>query len=132
MKTLFKSLFFFQVEHYNNLTLKSILTLQLLQNFYSNSTNFLMKIDDDSFLNLPKLLSDLSNQTQIDLSLNETTFDYFIMGFLFKKMQVAYSKSKEEMIEKYSRKWKSPTYMCKGSKSKYSQVKISLNMFTTK
>ena len=109
----------FQVEHYNNVTLKSILTLQLLQQFYSTSTKFLMKIDDDSFLNLPTLLTDLSNQTQKILGLNETNFDYFLMGKLFQKMDVLYPKGRREMREKYTQKWKTPTYMCKGNNQNF-------------
>ena len=86
-----------------------------------------MKIDDDSFLNLPKLLSDLSSQTQTNLGLNKTNFDYFVMGYLFQQMQVAYSNDKIEMTEKYSRKWKTPTYMCNGRHSRYSKVNFFFN-----
>jgi len=71
---------------------------------YTNSTKLLLKIDDDSFLNLPKLSKLLLQQ-----SVNGATKKIF--GRLFKKA-IAYSpKGEKEKQEKYLRKWKTPTYM---------------------
>ena len=53
------------VEHYNNLTLKSVFTLK----FFLNESNFdgqppyyLMKIDDDAYLNVPQLVKVLKDE----------------------------------------------------------------------
>ena len=59
----FVRVYFKQVEHYHNLTLKSIHGLNLLFTFYSNQTTFFVKADQDSFLNLPKLSRVLANES---------------------------------------------------------------------
>jgi len=59
----FVRVYFKQVEHYYNLTLKSIHGLNLLSTFYSNQTKFFVKADQDSFLNLPKLSRVLANES---------------------------------------------------------------------
>ena len=74
-----------------------------------------MKIDDDSFLNVPRLLSDLSDQTQTNFGMNKTNLDYFVLGILLQQAEVGYSNGIIEMNEKYSRKWRTPTYMCNGN-----------------
>ena len=40
------------VDSYNNLTLKSIVMLKLVSNYCANSTKYLLKIDDDMFVNM--------------------------------------------------------------------------------
>jgi hypothetical protein len=94
----------FQVEHYNNLTLKSIHTLKLLLLLYPKSTKFLVKIDDDSFLNLPRIANVLMNA-----SLDESSLQMF--GILAEKSVAFYPKDEKEKQEKYLRKWKTATYM---------------------
>ena len=54
------------VDHYNNLTLKSVFTLK----FFLNESNFdspppfhVMKIDNDAYLNLPQLKFTLKDET---------------------------------------------------------------------
>ncbi len=48
------------VDHYNNLTLKSVFTMKFFvdeSNFYSPPPSIVMKIDNDAYLNLPQLQS---------------------------------------------------------------------------
>lgn len=41
------------IDSYNNLTLKSIAMLKIATNYCLNTTKYLLKIDDDIFLNMP-------------------------------------------------------------------------------
>ena len=77
--------------------------LKLLLLLYTNSTKFLIKIDDDSFLNLPRLSSVLLSET-LDQS-NEKLF-----GKLFDN-SIAHFPNKQEMEEKYLAKWITATYL---------------------
>ena len=95
--------FVFQVEHYNNLTLKTVHMLKLLLLLYTNSTKFLIKIDDDSFLNLPRLSSVLLSET-----LGQSNDKLF--GKLFDN-SIAHFPNKQEMEEKYLAKWITATYL---------------------
>jgi hypothetical protein len=52
------------VEHYNNLTLKTMHMLKFFndpENFNGSLPQILIKVDDDIFLNLPLLIKQLSN-----------------------------------------------------------------------
>ncbi|XP_066262693.1 beta-1,3-galactosyltransferase 5-like [Euwallacea similis] len=53
-------------DSYNNLTLKSAMMLKLFTLRCQSKVNYLLKIDDDIYLNLPKLVDDLlmRNQTE--------------------------------------------------------------------
>ena len=45
-------------EHYNNLTLKTLFTLKYFlntSNFIATPPKYLMKVDDDTFVNVPRL-----------------------------------------------------------------------------
>ena len=97
--------FVFQVEHYNNLTLKSIHMLKLLLLLYTNSTKFLIKIDDDSFLNLPRLSFVLLTETLDQSNAKDTKF-----GNLF-VTSTAHFPNTQEMNEKFLRRWKTATYL---------------------
>ena len=83
--------------------MKSIHTLNLLLLLYTNSTKLLLKIDDDSFLNLPKL-----SKVLLQKSANDGTKKIF--GSVNKHVLVFYPKGEEEKQEKYLRKWRIPTY----------------------
>ena len=53
------------VDHYNNLTLKSVFTLKFFlndSNFDSPPPFYVMKIDNDAYLNLPKLVFMLKDE----------------------------------------------------------------------
>jgi hypothetical protein len=71
---------------------------------YTNSTKLLLKIDDDSFLNLPKL-----SKVLLQKSANDGTKKIF--GSVNKHVLVFYPKGEEEKQEKYLRKWRIPTYL---------------------
>lgn len=51
------------VDSYNNLTLKSISMLEWVDN-YCNKAKFVLKTDDDMFINIPKLLTFLSKHSK--------------------------------------------------------------------
>ncbi|KAK4885741.1 hypothetical protein RN001_002012 [Aquatica leii] len=49
------------IDTYNNLTIKSVMLLKLIKDECSESVKFIMKTDDDTFVNLPNLISTLRN-----------------------------------------------------------------------
>ncbi|XP_048523388.1 beta-1,3-galactosyltransferase 1 isoform X2 [Dendroctonus ponderosae] len=51
---------------YNNLTLKSAMMLKLFTLKCQSKAKYLLKIDDDIYLNLPKLIDDLMTRNQTD------------------------------------------------------------------
>ncbi|CAH2014344.1 unnamed protein product, partial [Acanthoscelides obtectus] len=75
------------VDSYNNLTLKSIQMVKLAANNCLNTTKYLLKIDDDMFVNVPRLVS-------LILAVNETR--NVLMGTLqhicmkIKRIQITY------------------------------------------
>ena len=70
-------------EHYNNLTLKTLFTLK----YFLNTSNFvnekppkyLMKVDDDTFVNVPRLWNILESDEEI------SKISHLLMGSLFDK-----------------------------------------------
>ncbi|KYB26485.1 Beta-1,3-galactosyltransferase brn-like Protein [Tribolium castaneum] len=50
------------IDSYNNLTLKSTFMLKVVNRYCKNSFKYLMKADDDVFVNLPRVLHMLSNR----------------------------------------------------------------------
>lgn len=48
------------VDSYNNLTLKSVIMLKLVSSFCTNTSKYLLKIDDDMFVNLPLIVEMLT------------------------------------------------------------------------
>ena len=70
------------VEHYNNLTLKSVHMLKLFHTFFRNSSKFVVKADDDSFINLPNL-SKLMIGSPPTIYEGRNISEFFIMGHLF-------------------------------------------------
>lgn len=56
------------VEHYNNLTLKTMQMLKYFRfadNFENDPPKFLVKVDDDVFLNLPLLAHQLLDSNEV-------------------------------------------------------------------
>jgi beta-1,3-galactosyltransferase 1 len=54
------------IDSYNNLTLKSVVMLKLVSSYCANSTKYLLKIDDDMFVNMHlivKMLMDRNTTT---------------------------------------------------------------------
>ena len=106
------------IDHYNNLTLKTLFTLK----YFLNSSNFetsnddgnktysaaappqyLVKIDDDSYLNLPLLWK----------SLEQNNISQLLMGSKFSK-PVPWQIPKGNKRKKFTQKWACPTYMYNG------------------
>ena len=100
------------VEHYNNLTLKSVHMLKLFHTFYRNSTKFVVKADDDSFINLPKL-SKLFINTPPTIFEGRNISEFFIMGRLFAHPldREVHRVPADRMERKYVDKWITPYYM---------------------
>ncbi|KAL3835992.1 hypothetical protein ACJMK2_021447 [Sinanodonta woodiana] len=64
-------------DSYRNLSLKSVFMLHWIKNFCSNSI-FVLKTDDDVFVNLPNLLETLSSRSK---------GDRYILGYVFDNAQ---------------------------------------------
>ena len=71
-------------EHYNNLTLKSLFTLKYFlntSNFIATPPKYLMKVDDDTFVNVPRLWNLLESDKKW------SKISDLLMGSLFAKSQ---------------------------------------------
>ena len=71
-------------EHYNNLTLKSLFTLKYFlntSNFIATPPKYLMKVDDDTFVNVPRLWNLLESDKKW------SKISDLLMGSLFPKSQ---------------------------------------------
>lgn len=61
------------IDSYNNLTLKSLVMLKLLTSHCSNSTKYLLKIDDDMYVNMNLI---------VQMLLHRNTTNNLLMGKL--------------------------------------------------
>ena len=71
-------------EHYNNLTLKTLFTLKYFlntSNFIGTPPKYLMKVDDDTFVNVPRLWNLLESDKKW------SKISDLLMGSLFPKSQ---------------------------------------------
>ena len=71
-------------EHYNNLTLKTLFTLKYFlntSNFIATPPKYLMKVDDDTFVNVPRLWNLLESDKKW------SKISDLLMGSLFAKSQ---------------------------------------------
>ena len=71
-------------EHYNNLTLKTLFTLKYFlntSNFIGTPPKYLMKVDDDTFVNVPRLWNLLESDKKW------SKISDLLMGSLFAKSQ---------------------------------------------
>ena len=71
-------------EHYNNLTLKTLFTLKYFlntSNFIATPPKYLMKVDDDTFVNVPRLWNLLESDKKL------SKISDLLMGSLFAKSQ---------------------------------------------
>ena len=71
-------------EHYNNLTLKTLFTLKYFlntSNFIATPPKYLMKVDDDTFVNVPRLWNLLESDEEW------SQISDLLMGDLFTKSQ---------------------------------------------
>jgi len=119
--TLFPSFQADMIDHYNNLTLKTLFTLKYFLNTsnfetgsdddglmaanetYSAAPQYLVKIDDDSYLNLPLLWK----------SLEQNNISQLLMGSKFSK-PVPWQIPKGNKRKKFTQKWACPKYMYNG------------------
>uniref|UniRef100_A0A9I3FHC2 Uncharacterized protein n=1 Tax=Anopheles epiroticus TaxID=199890 RepID=A0A9I3FHC2_9DIPT len=107
------------IDRYNNLTLKTIMMLKWVTNNCDGKVKFIMKCDDDTFVNVPNLLHVLlggtvplykaaisfydTNTVAVKSSKNRLTVGkHLLTGFLF---------CEAKPIGDTSSKWYSPTYM---------------------
>ncbi|XP_064212018.1 uncharacterized protein LOC661554 [Tribolium castaneum] len=81
------------IDSYNNLTLKSVFMLKLVSSYCANSTKYLLKIDDDMFVNMIPVVRMLRDR-------NSTTD--LLMGKLI---------CRARPIKDTTSKWYSPRYM---------------------
>ncbi|KAH0817334.1 hypothetical protein GEV33_005457 [Tenebrio molitor] len=84
------------IDSYNNLTLKSVVMLKLVSSYCANSTKYLLKIDDDMFVNMHLIVKMLMDR-------NTTT------GLLMGKLICG-----ARPIKDTNSKWYSPRYMYPG------------------
>lgn len=84
------------VDSYNNLTLKSIAMLKIATSYCINTTKYLLKIDDDIFLNLPLL---------VKMLIHKNSNENVLLGKMI---------CRARPIKDTSSKWYSPKYMYKG------------------
>ena len=77
------------IDHYNNLTLKSVFTLK----FFLNESNFdepppyhIMKIDNDAYLNLPQLVKVLKDPKLKKTDMYLVGHRYALLFIIFKKI----------------------------------------------
>lgn len=82
-------------DSYNNLTLKSIVMLKLVSTYCIHSTTFLMKTDDDMYLNIPPLVHTLKAGNSTNILLGS-----LICG--------------AKPIKEIGNKWYTPSYMYSG------------------
>ena len=71
-------------EHYNNLTLKTLFTLKYFlntSNFIATPPKYLMKVDDDTFVNVPYLWNTL------EYGKEWSQIPDLVMGYLMEKPQ---------------------------------------------
>lgn len=52
------------IDSYNNLTLKSIMMLKWITNNCKNSVRYILKTDDDMYINVPNLIDNLKNRSK--------------------------------------------------------------------
>ncbi|KAF5304838.1 hypothetical protein FQR65_LT07855 [Abscondita terminalis] len=79
------------VDTYNNLTIKSLMLLKLIRDECAEQVQFVMKMDDDTFVNMPNLIETLQKERAP-----------LLMGKLI---------TKSKPIRDYNDKWYVPKYM---------------------
>ena len=97
-------------EHYNNLTLKTLFTLKYFlntSNFIATPPKYLMKVDDDTFVNVPRLWNTLENSKEW------SQIPDLVMGYLMEKPQRMVVNVKDSN-KKFTNKWVCPEYMYNG------------------
>ncbi|XP_022817233.1 uncharacterized protein LOC111350046 [Spodoptera litura] len=95
------------IDSYSNLTLKSIMLLKWITSNCNNSVRYILKSDDDMYINVPNLMDILKNKSQeFDAKYKiQNSKEYLLTGHLIRGARP---------ILDSSNKWYSPKYMYAG------------------
>ncbi|XP_013136024.1 PREDICTED: uncharacterized protein LOC106101369 isoform X2 [Papilio polytes] len=94
------------IDSYNNLTLKSIMMLKWFNHNCNDSVRYIMKADDDTYINMPNLVSHLrSRAKKFDESAQKNSKEYMLIGGLI---------CGARPVQDINSKWYSPRYMYPG------------------
>nr|XP_034838713.1 uncharacterized protein LOC117994846 isoform X1 [Maniola hyperantus] len=93
------------MDSYNNLTLKSIMMLKWVTNNCNESVRYILKTDDDIYVNIPNLVLNLRNRSQVHDSTKPQEKEYLLIGDLI---------CGARPVQDVSNKWYSPRYMYGG------------------
>ncbi|KAL7046551.1 hypothetical protein ACKWTF_002638 [Chironomus riparius] len=112
------------LDSYNNLTLKSILMLKWVRNNCIDKVKYIMKCDDDTFINVPNLIHILLGGT---LPIYKSTISFYDKESIFvtkkknrlpesKHLLLGYKFCNAKKILDPRSKWYAPNYMFSGPK----------------
>ncbi|XP_061381234.1 uncharacterized protein LOC116776092 isoform X2 [Danaus plexippus] len=93
------------IDSYNNLTLKSIMMLKWVTNNCNESVRYILKTDDDMYVNVPNLVQNLKNRSKVHDSTKGQEKEYMLIGDLI---------CGARPVQDVSNKWYSPRYMYGG------------------
>ncbi|KAL0859322.1 hypothetical protein ABMA27_011123 [Loxostege sticticalis] len=96
------------IDSYNNLTLKSIMMLKWITNNCNESVRYILKTDDDMYINVPKLIYNLKNRSKefdAKVAAGAKDQEYLLIGDLI---------CGARPVLDSSNKWYSPRYMYGG------------------
>ncbi|KAL0809857.1 hypothetical protein ABMA28_011344 [Loxostege sticticalis] len=96
------------IDSYNNLTLKSIMMLKWITNNCNESVRYILKTDDDMYINVPKLIYNLKNRSKefdAKVAAGAKDHEYLLIGDLI---------CGARPVLDSSNKWYSPRYMYGG------------------
>ncbi|XP_063391500.1 lactosylceramide 1,3-N-acetyl-beta-D-glucosaminyltransferase-like isoform X1 [Cydia fagiglandana] len=93
------------IDSYNNLTLKSIMMLKWVTNKCNESVRYILKTDDDMYINVPALVTNLRNRSKDHDLKHPNSKEYLLIGDLICGAR--------PVADKHN-KWYSPRYMYSG------------------
>ncbi|XP_050359216.1 uncharacterized protein LOC126779282 [Nymphalis io] len=93
------------IDSYNNLTLKSIMMLKWVTNNCNESVRYILKTDDDMYVNVPNLIENLRNRSKVHDSTKGQEQEYLLIGDLI---------CGARPVQDVGSKWYSPRYMYGG------------------
>ncbi|XP_028173958.1 uncharacterized protein LOC114362691 [Ostrinia furnacalis] len=96
------------IDSYNNLTLKSIMMLKWITNQCNESVRYILKTDDDMYINVPKLMFNLKNRSRDfdeKVASGAKDHEYLLIGALI---------CGARPVLDSNNKWYSPRYMYGG------------------
>ncbi|XP_077298168.1 uncharacterized protein LOC143919635 isoform X2 [Arctopsyche grandis] len=112
------------IDSYNNLTLKSLMLLKWVISNCGDNVRYIMKTDDDMYVNIPRLVEALQNKSKEYLHRVSSNFDGEYMHRMNSTTKQAILKDEKLLmgdlicdarpISDTSSKWYSPTYMFGG------------------